>query len=91
MIEARVIARRTGGTAGTAEDAAGYNMFGTYKNTAGTVALIGTVLAGYTAESQAAWNATLVISGSTVIVQVTGALNNNITWHCTARVYRVGS
>ena len=91
MIEARVIARRTGGTAGVAEDGAGYNIFGTYKNTAGTVALIGTVLADYTAESQAAWNATLVISGSTVLVQVTGAANNNVTWHCTARVYRLGT
>ena len=91
MIEARVVARRTGGTAGTAEDAAGYIFQGTYKNTAGTVALIGTVNAAYTAESVGTYNATLVISGSTVLVQVTGVASTNITWHCTVRVYRVGS
>lgn len=91
MIEARVTARRTGGTGGTAEDGAGYVIRGTYKNVAGTATLIGAVNADYTAEDQAAWDATFTVSGATVLVRVTGAANNNISWHMTARVYQVSS
>lgn len=76
-----VWARRTGGTAGTAEDAAGYVLYGVYKVVASAgVAVGGTPVADFTAEDQAGWNATLVLSGQTVLVQVTGATNNNITW-----------
>jgi hypothetical protein len=89
-IEAIVIARRTGGSAGTAEDGARYKLSGVYKNVGGTATLIGAL--GVTAdEDQAAWDATLNLTGATVLLQVTGATNNNITWHMTARVYPVSS
>lgn len=91
QIEARVQARRTGGSAGTAEDGASYVVRGTYKTVSSTVTLIGSVSADYTAEDQAGWDATLVISGSNVIVQVTGATNNNITWHATVLVSDLAS
>ncbi len=79
-LKAEIVARRTGGTAGTAEDGAGYEFVGTYKNVAGTATLIGSVTALYTAESQAAWDATFTVSAGNVLVQVTGALDNSITW-----------
>jgi hypothetical protein len=91
MIEAHVRARRTGGSAGAADDGAAYIVQGCYKTVTGTVTLIGAVNAAFTAESQAAWNATLAISGTNVIVQVTGAANNNVTWHATVRVMNVGT
>lgn len=91
MIEAHVRARRTGGTSGTAEDAAGYVIYGTYKNVAGTATLVGAVAADYTAEDQAGWDATLTASGGNVLLRVTGASNNNVTWHSTVRVMQVGS
>lgn len=91
MIEAYVTARRTGGSSGTAEDGAGYVIRGIYKNTAGTVAIIGAVNADFTAESQAGWDATFTTSGATVLCRVTGATNNNVTWHMTARVWQVAS
>lgn len=91
MVEAMVVARRTGGSSGTAEDGAGYVVRATVKNVAGTATLIGAVSATYTAEDQAGWDATLDVTGTTVRVRVTGATNNNITWHCTARVWPVGS
>jgi hypothetical protein len=78
---AEVIARRTGGASGTAEDGAGYHIVGTYKNVAGTATLIGAVTALYTAESQAGWDATFTVSGGNMLVRVTGATNNNVTWH----------
>ena len=91
LIETRVLARRTGGAGGTAEDGAGYVVRGTYKTVAGTVTLIGAILADYTAEDQVLWDATLVISGTNVIVQVTGAALNNVTWHATTVVSLVGT
>lgn len=90
-VEARVIARRTGGTAGTAEDAAGYIIQGTFKNVAGAATLVGATTIDHVAEDQPAWDAALTASGATVLVRVTGAANNNITWHCTVRTWQVGS
>ena len=90
-IEARVVARRTGGTSGTAEDGAGYIIVGTYKTVAGAATLVGAVSALYTAEDQAAWDATLDTSGTAVRVRVTGAANNNVTWHSTLIVSQVGT
>ena len=92
MVEVVVIARRTGGIAGAAEDGAGYKLLGLYKNTAGTVAIIGAVVQTVVGESQAGWDATLDTTGATVRVRVTGAANNNVTWHVgAARVWQVAS
>ena len=91
MIELHVAARRTGGSAGVAEDGAGYVQQATYKNVAGTATLIGAVNADYTAESQAAWDVTFVVSGGNVLIRVTGAVNNNISWYCSADVYQISS
>lgn len=91
QIEARVVARRTGGTAGTADDGASYVIHGSYTTKAGTVTLLGALSATYTAEDQAAWDATLTISGANVLVRVTGALDNNVVWHSTTYVSYVGT
>jgi len=93
LIWAVVVARRTGGVAGTAEDGAAYSVRRAYKNVAGTATLVnaGDVDADYTAESQALWAVTFVVSGGTVQVRVTGAVSNNVTWHATIRTWAVGS
>lgn len=91
QIEVNVIARRTGGTAGTAEDGAGYKIIGTYKNVAGTATIIGALSVVHSVEDQAGWDATLDTTGATVRVRVTGALDNSIVWHLTARVWSVAS
>jgi len=91
MIEAYVRARRTGGSAGTAEDGAGYIVRATYQNAAGVATIIGAVNASYTAESQAGWDATFTTSAGNVLLRVTGAVNNNVTWHSTIRVMPVGT
>lgn len=80
-VEATVVARRTGGSAGTAEDGASYKLSGCYKNVAGTATIIGVVTTIYADEDQAGWNATLQVNAGTVRVRVTGATNNNVTWH----------
>lgn len=90
-IEVTVVARRTGGTAGTAEDGAGYKRIASVKNVAGTATLIGAVTAVSTQEDQAGWDCTIDVTSNTARVRVTGATDNNVTWHVTARVYSVGS
>lgn len=91
MVEVRVTARRTGGTAGTTEDGAGYSRVATIKNAAGTATIIGAVATPWTMEDQAGWDCTIDVTGATARVRVTGAVDNNVTWHMTARVYAVGS
>lgn len=81
LLRAQVIARRTGGSGGTAEDGAGYVFTGTYKMVAGAATLIGAVTAVHTAEDQAGWAATFTVSGGNVLVTVTGAANNTVTWN----------
>ena len=88
VIEAVVRARRTGGTAGTAEDAAGYSIVTCYKNVAGTATEVGET-AVFTAEDQAGWACTFSASSSNALLRVTGAVDNNIDWAVTYRTYTV--
>ncbi len=82
----KVTARRTGGSAGTVEDGAGYELYGVYNVIAGVATPIGvTPVQVFGAESQAGWDATLTVSGGNVLVRVTGALNNTVVW--TGRVH----
>lgn len=83
LITAKILARRTGGTSGAAGDSATYVLSWGVKNVAGTVTAIGgaavSVLSSQ--EDQGGWDATMDISGTSVRVRVTGAADNNITWH----------
>lgn len=75
-----VVARRTGGSSGSANDGAGYTIDFTCTNTAGTAAIIGS--ASITAkESQAAWDCSVSFSSGNALIRVTGAANNNISWN----------
>lgn len=87
-IEALIVARRTGGGAGTAEDGARYKLSAVYKNVAGTATIIG-VITTLADEDQPAWDATFTISSGNILVQVTGAASNNVTWAVTTRTYQV--
>jgi hypothetical protein len=88
--KAFIVARRTGGASGTAEDGAMYEVNGVWKNVAGTATSIGgsTTVIG---ESQAGWDVTQVASAGNVLLKVTGASANNVTWHLSElRVFQVG-
>ena len=94
MIRGVVVARRTGGASGTAEDGAAYTFETAYKNAAGVATEIpfgGASNVVSLNESQAAWDVTLSPTGATVRVRVTGAANNSISWVMTARIYPVSS
>jgi len=89
-IRACIQARRTGGSSGTAEDGAAYEIQGAFKNVAGNATLIASTT-NFAAEDQVGWNAAFNASSGNVLIQVTGASGNNITWHLTARAYSVST
>jgi hypothetical protein len=90
FVEARVVARRTGGSSGSDGDSAGYIRAATFKNISGTVSLVGSVASIYTAEDQAGWDCGFAISGTQAVLVGTGANNNNITWESFVSFYEVG-
>ena len=85
-----VVARRTGGASGTAEDGASYRVEAVIKNVAGTATSIGSVVT-VIGESQAAWDVTVDVTGATARIRVTGASGNNISWVWTGNVRQVSS
>lgn len=90
MVVAHIVARRTGGSAGSNGDSAWYTLSGAYKNISGTLTAIGTpdLIGG---EDQGGWNVGFTTSGEEIVVLVTGAANNNITWEGTFSTYTVGA
>lgn len=90
LIDARVVARRTGGASGTADDGAVYVRRALVTTKSGTVT-INAVDGDLTQEDQAAWDCTLTVSSTNVLVRVTGAASNNVTWHGTVIVQSVGT
>ncbi len=85
-LEALVLGRRTGGSAGAANDTAAYLLQGVVKNTGGVITITAPPI--IILEDQAAWNVDFFNSvGTTVVIRVIGAVNNNINWE--ARVRRL--
>lgn len=78
------------GRQGTVTAAVGYELVGVYKNSAGTVTLIGAVATPLTAEDAglAACAVALVISGTNVLVQVTGIAATTIEWNATVYIVK---
>lgn len=89
-IETMIIARRTGGTSGTAEDGGRIKMEAVYNNIGGVATIIGSVTK-LVSLNNLVWNVDYLTSGNTVTIVVYGAVNNNITWHHTSRVYYLSS
>lgn len=67
-------------------DVGAYVIRGAYKNIGGTVTLIGAVQSDFTAESNAAWDATFDISTTNVRIRVTGVAGTLIMWQTTTRM-----
>lgn len=85
MIEARVKARKTGGTgAGSVGDGACYVRTIAVKNIGGTVSLVRRQ-SDFTAEDILGFNCQLAISGTNVQLQVKGSANNNVAWQATTK------
>lgn len=81
-IDAIIVARRTGGSAGTAQDGAAYHVYSVLKNVAGTATEIAAETVTVIGEDQAGWTVTVTVSAANVLINVTGAVDNNISWVC---------
>jgi hypothetical protein len=80
VFQLAIVGRRTGGSSGSTDDSAGYLLSGLVKNIGGTASIIGSLSKTVLGEDQAAWDVTLICSSANVLIQVTGAANNNISW-----------
>jgi hypothetical protein len=90
-IDTKIVARRTGGGSGSADDGAEYHLRGTFKTVSGTVSQIGATVPHYYAEDQKGWDVDMTISGTNVNIRVTGAASNNITWHAVTHIHWIDS
>jgi hypothetical protein len=88
-VECVIVARRTGGSAGSSNDGAAYRLEFAAKNAAGTATLLAAATKTVIGESQAGWDVSATASGGDVLVQVTGAANNTVAWHVVVRRYAV--
>lgn len=88
-IKVSVVARRTGGSSGAADDGAIYERCAMVTTKSSVVTINTTGDQPIDIEDQAGWDVTFAVSGSNALIQVTGAASNNITWHCTAIVQHV--
>lgn len=92
LFEANVVGRRTGGTAGSVGDSAAYKVFGSIVDISGTATAVGAgTSTAITLEDQAGWTAAFTVSAGNVILQVTGALDNNVVWHAEIKYMKVAS
>lgn len=89
MIESYVTCRKTGGAgAGTVGQGNGYIRTVKAKNVGGVVT-IGVVQSSFTSEDIAPLDATFAVSGTNIVLNVTGANNDNITWNSITKKYKV--
>lgn len=86
QIDVKVVAR-----AGATNEGAGYARIATYRNDAGTVTRIGGTTSYHYVEDNPAWALAMTISGTDVLVRVTGEAGKNIIWHATVRTWQVSS
>jgi len=93
--EVNIIGRVTGGAGGNADTGVSYKVIESVKNVSGTVTrLEGTAATEIEASESAALSAyavTIDISTTNIIVTVTGAATDNVTWHAFATYVSVGS
>lgn len=90
-LEVRVSARRMGGSSGSSGDGGAFVLRRYVKNISGTVSIPSQASfsdADNSFSDQGAWGVSLLASGGSVLVQVTGAANNLINWTAVATVIR---
>lgn len=90
MIESYITCRKTaGGGVGTIGEGNGYIRVVKAQNIGGVVT-IGIVQSSFTSEAIPSFDATFAVSGTNIVVNVTGALDDNVTWNSITKKYRVG-
>lgn len=90
MIESYITCRKTaGGGVGTIGEGNGYIRTVKAQNIGGVVT-IGTIQSSFTSDSIPSFNATFAVSGTNILINVNGDLNDDVTWNSITKKYRVG-
>lgn len=90
LITGHIVARRTGGSLGSAEDAFGTEMTGIFKVTSGSASLVGSSLPAIL-KDQILWKASFAVSGGNALINVTGSASNNISWTIMYKTVKISS
>lgn len=69
-------------------EAAGYFLSGTFRRTGGTITQVGSTLMISQNEDTASWDATLSVSGTDILVQVTGVAATTINWRAVLEIVK---
>jgi hypothetical protein len=91
MMECTVVGRRTGGTAGAAEDGFGYVRYYAWKNIAGVATLVNAAALVATIESNGAADVVMVGVGTIAELRVVGLANNIIDWTAWVNTFEVST
>lgn len=88
-IKATITARVTGGSGGHTGQVAAYEFHSAFSNVSGTVTERGTPIEEITIEDAnlAAFAVDIDVDGTSLDVNVTGAANENVTWHAVVEVF----
>ena len=87
LITSNITSRKTAGLGvGVIGDGNGYIRTVKAKNVAGVVT-IGTIQSSFTSEDILPFNATFAVSGTNILVNVTGAVNDTVDWNVTSKIY----
>jgi hypothetical protein len=90
MIESYITCRKTaGGGLGTIGEGNGYIRTVKAQNIGGVVT-IGTIQSSFTSDAIPSFNATFAVSGTNILINVNGDLNDDVTWNSITKKYRVG-
>jgi hypothetical protein len=92
LIEARVVARCTGGAGGNVGNGVSYILKQAFKRSGGGAVAIGVLTSeSWEDAAIAAWSAVLDVNGNDVRVRVTGAATDDATWHVTVFIQNLSS
>jgi len=84
LIEAKIVARCTGGAGGNVGDGNAYVLKQAFKRTGAGVATAIGVIITESWEEQVGWDADLAVDGgNNVLIRVTGGATDNVSWHVT--------
>lgn len=92
-IDAIIVSRRTGGSAGSANEGGIGHLEAGFVNNGGTVSQVGGDIMNQWKSTYSAGGGAIqfTISGTDLLIQVGGQTNMNISWHCHYRVKRISS
>lgn len=89
LIEAYITCRKTAGSGvGVIGDGNGYVINVKAKNVGGVIT-IGFIQNSFTSEDISVLDCTFIVSGTNILLQVTGAINDNVTWNTITKTYNV--